>query len=206
MSKKVTNDVDASALRAQLDQIAASQARAFVQQLIPPQVLIHGLRIAKSSLDNWRARKLFNLDADRIGKARLYSARDCVLLTVVYRLSTFGVPLVAAGMLGQGIADYALESIKNAMAHRGQSSAAILFRRGKRPLPGSLTDKSEWDIKIGSSRAEVVSKHPLPSVRIEIDAEEFVEEVLEVVMPGTVIALRRPARNGRRTLRRPKAS
>lgn len=199
MPKQMINAVDVSALKAQLDQMAASQARAFVQQLIPSQVMIDGLGIAKSSLDNWWARKLFDLDVDRSRRVRLYSARDCVVLTAVYRLSGLGVPLAVGEIFGKGIAEYVIKNMKNVATHHGRCTAAILFRRSKRPSSGSFMDKNEWAVEIYSPRAKVVPKHPPPTLRIEVDIEEFVREILEVVMPGAVTTSRRSAHDGRRS-------
>jgi hypothetical protein len=195
MRKKATNDLDPKGLKAQLDEIAGAQARAFVQPLIPSQVMVDRLGITQSSLDNWSARKLFDLDVCRSRRARLYSVRDCVVLSVVYELSGLGVPLAVGEAFGQNIAEYVLNNIGNVTAPHRRYSAALLFRRGGRPFAGSFIDKNEWDMAIYSLRAKFIPRHPPPALRIEIDVEEFVRRILDVVMPGAVISPRRSARN-----------
>lgn len=190
---------------AQLEQLAEAQRRDFVRPRIPARILIEDLNIPRSNLDNWNARKVFNLDADlnREGdKSRLYSARDSLVLKTANEVSGLGVPLAVGQTLGRLLAEYVMHGMGRVTAFasratRGDDRTSVMlfrhdgkwqmihYRPGNPEGPRMQFEQDQWKLVQGEYWA---LKNP-PPVRIEIEVDDFIRDVLEATQPGAVVSV-----------------
>lgn len=179
-------------LKAELAAIAERSRQAFVAPRIAARVLVDRLGIPRSSLDNWSARGIFDLDADRHregGKHRLYSVRDCVLLATAADASALGMPLSEAGDLGRHLVDYVLQGMGTVRASAGGDRLVAYRRAGAEwrmihfssdAGPGHVFESGAW--RRVQSIAEEIAE--LPPIRVEINTFEFVQRITDQVDSG----------------------
>jgi hypothetical protein len=179
-------------LKAELAAIAERSRQAFVAPRIAARVLVDRLGIPRSSLDNWSARGMFDLDADRHregSKHRLYSIRDCIVLATAAHVSALGMPLGEAGELGRHLVDYVLQLMGTVRASAGGDRLVAYRRTGaewqmihfaSEAGPGHVFKSGAWT-RVQSIAKEIAE---LPPIRVEIDILEFVQRITDQVDSG----------------------
>lgn len=181
-------------LKAQFEQFAEAQRRDFVRPRVPARILIERLNIPRSNLDNWNARDVFDLDADRHReerKARLYSTRDCIVLSAANQLSGLGMPLGMAKTVGIHVADHIMRGMATARANAFRGGTSMMIFRDESGdwqllhyTPGQdsglhyHSGRDRWEPMAGIRQA---LERP-PAVRIDMDVEKFARDVVEAAL------------------------
>lgn len=130
----MTNDAELLRLLDELDAHRRSQIAALRAPTLPTRLLVDGLGIPRTTLQNWHARHLFRLDADtsRQGDAhRLFSARDAILLAAAAQVAAIGAPLTVTERAAHMVCDAVVSMIGRSLTPALRPQLVAFCRGGE---------------------------------------------------------------------------
>jgi hypothetical protein len=182
-------------LRILFEESAVRSQEAFIRPQFPTRHVIQNAGVVRTRLTNWLTQRAFELDADRERQgntARLFSARDEILLAAASSLVDIGLPFDVAHRLALETANSVSKRFMPQSSFR-DGNAYTIFRRGSdwiiaRDLLGNMTRARNMQLPPGPhppitarifSRGkwseEMIPATDIPPGRIIFDGEEFAD-------------------------------
>jgi hypothetical protein len=160
--------------------------------------------VTESTRTNWLNRGFFDLDADRHregNEARLYSARDALLLSCAVHWAALGVPISAAAACGNHILDKIARLLRPRSSIGG--TTMMIFPRGDEWIIADkpFDDRAPLVADViganGKVRSERIARENAPATYLAFEPERFfadmMEKLGEPILIGTAADHRRQA-------------
>jgi hypothetical protein len=188
-------------LRIMSQESAARSREAFTRPQFSTRHVIQNAGVVRTRLTNWLTQKTFELDADRERQgnaARLFSARDEILLAAASSLVDIGLPLEVARLLALETAHSMSKRFMPQNRFEG-GNAYTVFRRGGDWIvardflgnmsrarnmqlpPGKLPPVTAQILSRGKWSEEMIPATDVPPGCIIFDGEEFADRMVHKI-------------------------